>query len=150
MARFAKARPGRLNQSRTHSAPPMIGIDIERAEFSVLRQIGIARRRSCCESYNRPVVDSHERPRLARIAVGKVVSLCAVLRAKLIQVVFGQQRAIRMLPRSNMHLRYSKSVVWLGTANLHFPSIAWRRSKPPYAACRTPFIDVVIVLDVNL
>jgi len=107
------------DQREAEALVPVVGVDIERGEFSVAEKIRITRRHSGSESVDRRSRQGDNRVRLERVDVSKVISLCAIFGAKLREVVVRHEATVCGLPGADVQTRDRESIGGLGGAKEH-------------------------------
>lgn len=113
------------DESGSDAVVPVVWIDVEGGEFSVVGEGGIARGHGGGESGDDAVVFSNDGVGLLRVGVCEVVFRRAVFRAELVEVVVGKESAIGGLPCADVDLGYGECVFGLGGSEAHGLSMAW-------------------------
>jgi len=86
------------NESHTNALAPLLGIDVESIELSVIGQVRVAGWSCGGETVNCAASDGDAGVRFLRVAGCEVVSFCSILWPKLVKVIVGKERAVRRLP----------------------------------------------------
>ena len=98
---------------------PVVGINVQRTEFSEIWHIQVLRWHCRGKTSNHPAFGQDVRMRLEGIEAAELVFLRSILRTKLIEIPIGHQLAVCGLPGSNMDSRYCNCIHWLGVSELH-------------------------------
>ena len=101
------------------ASAPVVGINVQRTEFSVIWHIQVLRGHCRSKTPNHPAFGQDDGMRLGGIEAPKIVFLRAILGTKLIEIFIRHQFAVCDLPGANMDLRYRHGISWFGVSELH-------------------------------
>ncbi len=125
-ALFKKAGAGSCDEREADSAAPLRGVNIERAELSVLRQVGIARGHGGDKAVDGSLPGREDGLRFALVRAPEVVARSPILGTKPVEVFGRQKPAIGGLPRADVDMGDAECIFRLGGPQLHDPLLSVR------------------------
>jgi hypothetical protein len=107
------------HKCNANASAPVVGINVECTEFSVIWHIQVLRGHCRGKTPNHPAFGQDNRMRLEGIEAAEIVFLRSILGTKLIEILIGHQLAVCGLPGANMDSRYGNCIRRLGVSELH-------------------------------